>query len=141
MDPDTGFLCVTDIGNAKDPGGGADHVANWLRNANTIHFIAAWEMRHNPTFNAVKFDGVKREAGRNAFRISAAELAAAGTSGILAKPDRYGGTYCTIDWAIHFTNWLDPHFYVATIDCFRKLTDRLCGREELYQRFQRKLVI
>ena len=139
MDKDTGFICVTDIGNAKDAGGGATHVANWLRNANTIDFIEAWEMRHNPDFNYVEFDIVKRRAGRNAFRVSAAELAEASASGILAKQGRYGGTYCAIDWTIHFANWLDPHFYVETIDTFRKLTDRLNGREELYKRFSREL--
>ena len=140
MDKDTGFICVTDIGNAKDPGGGADHVGNWLRNANTIDFIEAWEMRHNPSFNSVEFDGVKRRAGRNAFRVSVSELKEAGTTGILAKQGRYGGTYCAIDWSIHFANWLDPHFYVETIDIFRKMNDRLYGREDLYQRFNRELV-
>ncbi len=140
MDKATGFICVTDIGNAKDSGGGADHVGNWLRKANTIDFIEAWEMRHNPDFNDVEFDGVKRRAGRNAFRISAAELEKLGTSGILAKQGRYGGTYCANDWTIHFANWLDPHFYVETIDIFRKLSDRLYGREALYVRFSRELV-
>jgi hypothetical protein len=140
VDKDTGFICVTDIGNAKDPGGGATHVANWLRNANTIGFIEAWELRHNPDFKYAEFDRVKKSAGRNAFRIGAAQLAEAGTSGILAKQGRYGGTYCAIDWSIHFANWLDPHFYVETIDTFRKLSDRLHGREELYERFDRELV-
>lgn len=139
VDKATGFICVTDIGNAKDPGGGGDHVGNWLRNANTIDFIEAWEKTHNPGFNSVEFDGVKSRAGRNAFRIGAAELSELGVSGIIAKRGRYGGTYCTMDWTIHFANWLDPYFYVNTIDAFRKMSVRFHGKAELYQRFSREI--
>lgn len=139
-DRETGFICVTDIGNAKDQGGGAEHVANWLRNANTIAFIEAWEQKHSSNFNSVEFDRVKQRAGLNSFRISARDLVNLGASGIVAKMGRYGGTFCTIDWTIHFANWLDPHFYVETIDAFRRMNDALYGRDRLYHRFSRELV-
>ena len=140
MDKDTEFICITDIGNVHDQGNGGFHVANWLRNSETVAFIEAWEMKHNPSFNPVEFDRVKRSAGRNRSRISVADLIGAGATGITAIVGRYGGTYCTMDWTIHFTHWLDPHVYVETIDTFRKMSTRFYGKDALYQRFTREIV-
>jgi hypothetical protein len=44
-----------------------------------------------------------------------------------------------MDWAIHFTNWLDAPFYVETIDAFRRLSDTFFGRAHLEHRFAREL--
>jgi len=96
MDKDTGFICVTDIGNAKDPGGGTVHVSNWLRNAATIDFIEAWEMRHNQSFKPAEFGRFKMRSGSNAFPISGLELVEVETSGIEVKRGRYGETYYPI---------------------------------------------
>ena len=140
VDKTTGFICLTDIGNAKDEGGGTDFVKNWLRSANTIAFIIAWEARHSVSFKRVDFDPFKQGAGTNSFRVSAGELIEAGATGIITKKGRYGGTYCTMDWTIHFANWLDPEFYVETIHAFRKLSEQFYGRDALYQRFSREIV-
>jgi hypothetical protein len=139
MDKDTGFVCITDIGNVKEEGGGQEYVRNWLRNANSIAFFIAWEKRHNPGFKPVEFDRFKNEAGLNSFRISASDLVEAGATGIFTKRGRYGGTYCNIDWTIHFANWLDAAFYVETIDAFRNLSDTFYGPQQLHQRFARGL--
>ncbi len=140
MDKDTGFVCITDIGNLKGGGsGGKEYVANWLRSANNIAFFAAWEMKHNPGFKGVEFDTFRIDAGLNSFRLSVANLVEAGATGIMAKKGKYGGTYCNIDWTIHFSNWLDPFFYVETIEAFRKLSDTFFGREQLHHRFAREL--
>lgn len=138
VDQETGFICVTDIGNLKD-NAGKTHVANWLRAANSIHFFDAWETEHNPNFKGVEFDTFKKESGKNAFRISGKQLMESGASGIFIKSGRYGGTYCHIDWTIHFSNWLDPFFYVKTIEATRKLIDATQGRNLLHERFAKEI--
>ena len=140
VDRETQFICLTDIGNAMDSGGGTDFVKNWLRTADTIDFIEEWERANNPNFKGVEFDPFKMQAGRNRFRVSAGEIIEAGATGMIVKKGRYGGTYCNIDWTIHFTHWLSPKFYVQTIKAYRELTRQAYGPEALYQRFSRELV-
>lgn len=140
VDRETQFICLTDIGNAMDNGGGTDFVKNWLRTADTIDFIEEWERANNPSFKGVEFDPFKMQAGTNRFRVSAGEIIEAGATGMIVKKGRYGGTYCNIDWTIHFTHWLSPKFYVQTIKAYRELTRQAYGPEALYQRFSRELV-
>lgn len=139
IDKETEFTCLTDIGNLKEEGGGQEFVRNWMRNANTVAFFAAWEKRHNPDFKPVEFDRFKQQAGLNSFRLSVEQLVEAGATGIFAKRGRYGGTYAHIDWAIHFSSWLDAPFYVETIDAFRQMYSIFYGREQLHYRFAREL--
>jgi len=64
------FVCITDIArqkNSSDPNG---VIANWMRNRNTIEFLGIWEQLFNPCFNPLEFEGVRKEAGLNAFTMS-----------------------------------------------------------------------
>ncbi|MFT6128723.1 MAG: hypothetical protein ACJATN_000436 [Neolewinella sp.] len=63
----------------------------------------------------------------------------AGATGIYTKRGRGGGTYAHIDWAINFSNWMSPEFYVLVIEAFRKWNDMLVGRNELHRMFTREL--
>ena len=58
------YICLTDMAESDD-------IKNWLRNKNTIEFLAVWEKLHNPNFNWVEFDPISREAGLNRFKLSA----------------------------------------------------------------------
>ena len=42
-------------------------IQNWMRNRNTVDFLAVWEELHNPDFNRVQFEAVRSEAGLNRF--------------------------------------------------------------------------
>ena len=64
------YICITDIAkqkNAVDPNG---VVANWMRNRNTIEYLGLWKILHNTNFNPLEFEGVRKEAGLNAFTLS-----------------------------------------------------------------------
>ena len=138
VDQDTGFICITDIGNLKD-GNGRDHVKNWLRLTSTIDFFIAWETEHNPDFKGVEFDPFKFRSGEASFKLSATELVDKGATGIFSRRGKYGGTYCNIDWTIHFANWFDPYFYVKTVKALRQFSDSVHGREALHHRFAREI--
>lgn len=49
---------------------GEDHIRNWMRNRNTLEFLGAWEMLHNPAFKGVEFDTFLHEAGTNRFNMT-----------------------------------------------------------------------
>ena len=38
-------------------------IQNWMRNRNTVEFLAVWEELHNLDFNRVQFEAVRSEAG------------------------------------------------------------------------------
>jgi hypothetical protein len=137
MDKDTGFVCITDI--AKLDPAGLRNIENWMRNANTVLFIEAWEMSNNPDFNSREFAGIKNNMGSNNFHVYTKDLLAHGCSGIMAKAGRYGGTYCNVEWAIHFANWINPVFYVATIKAYRHSVEMFYGESHLLKRFAREM--
>lgn len=137
IDEDTGYLCITDMAAVKgDP---TDNIKNWMRLGGSIEFFKAWEYHNNPDFKAVGYDRFKQDSTESTFSLSASRLIGIGAIGIFVQKGRYGGTFCHIDWATHFANWLDPHFYVLTLKAARELSDRIYGREKSYLRFSREL--
>ena len=51
------YISLTDI-DQKFEGNGR-HIENWLRNQNTIEYLATWELLHNPNFNSMQLHGIK----------------------------------------------------------------------------------
>ena len=91
------FVCITDV------------IANWMRNRNTIEFLGIWEQLFNPCFNPLEFEGVRKEAGLNAFTMSPSRwIESTNAKGLVAMAGRYGGTYARTDIAFEFaTTTLD----------------------------------
>lgn len=86
------YACLTDI--AKSMGLDGSQVETWLRNKNTLEFLAVWETINNPDFNSHEFVGIRNEAGTNRFNLSTKEwITKTQAVGIFAKAGRYGGTY------------------------------------------------
>ena len=94
------YVCMTDIAkmkNAIDPNG---VIANWMRNRNTIEFLGIWETLYNPNFNPLEFEGIRKEAGLNAFTMSPTRwVELTNAIGIVSQAGRYGGTYAQSDIA------------------------------------------
>lgn len=62
---DNDYISLTDV-DAKFEGGGR-HIENWLRNQNTIEYLATWELLHNPNFNSMQLHGIRENIGINRF--------------------------------------------------------------------------
>jgi hypothetical protein len=137
-DSKTDYICITDLAKLKSDVPD-DLIRNWLRNADTVDFIMEWEQLYNKDFKPVEFDGLTTKAGRNAFTLSAQKLTDIGCTGIYSKRGRYGGTYAAIQWAIHFANWMDPAFYLATLDSYLDLQRTIHGEDATRLRFSREL--
>ena len=116
------YISLTDM--VRNFEGGSALIENWLRNKDTVLFLAVWEQLHNPTFNSLEFEGIKNEAGRNSFFLSARKwIELTGAQGLIASTGRYGGTYAHRDIAFEFGSWLSPEFKLYLIKEFDRLKD------------------
>jgi len=119
---DQDYICLTDMVSGFEGKGAL--IENWLKNKDTILFLGIWEQINNPDFNSLEFEGIKNEAGRNSFYLSAKKWATATQAiGLIAKAGRYGGTYAHKDIAFEFGSWLSPEFKLYLIKEFQRLKD------------------
>ena len=103
-------------------------------------FLGVWEQINNPGFNSLEFEGIRNEAGRNSFYLSAKKwIVATGAIGLHAKAGRYGGTYAHRDIAFEFGSWLSPEFKLYLIKEFQRLKDEEARATSLEWSFQRTL--
>jgi hypothetical protein len=117
---DGNYISLTDIDQKFD--GGGRHIENWMRNQNTIEYLATWEMLHNATFNSMQLQGVKEQIGLNRFLLSVKKwVEMTNAIGLKASAGRYGGTYAHMDIAFHFCLWLSPTFQLYVAKEFQKL--------------------
>jgi len=116
------FISLTDM--VKNFDGGGALIENWLRNKDTILFLGIWEQINNPDFNSMEFEGIKNEAGRNSFYLSAKKwIETTNAKGLIASAGRYGGTFAHKDIAFEFGSWLSPEFKLYLIKEFQRLKD------------------
>ena len=52
---------MTDIAKYRNEDDPRFVIQNWMRNRNTIEFLGVWEELHNPSFNRVQFEAVRKE--------------------------------------------------------------------------------
>ena len=116
------FISLSDIANGFE--GGTGLIEKWIRNKNTIEFLAVWETLNNPNFNSPEFGGIRSEAGTNRFMMSAKQwIQRTQAIGVMASAGRYGGTYAHKDIAIEFCSWISPEFKLLLIREFQRLKD------------------
>jgi len=99
-------------------------IEQWLKNKDTVLFLGVWEQLNNPDFNSLEFEGIKNEAGRNSFFLSAKKwMDLTQGCGLIASAGRYGGTYAHQDIAFEFGSWLSPEFKLYLIKEFQRLKE------------------
>ena len=115
-------------------------IEQWLKNKDTVLFLGVWEQINNPGFNSLEFEGIRNEAGRNSFFLSARKwIERTGAKGLIASAGRYGGTYAHKDIAFEFGSWLSPEFKLYLIKEFQRLKDEENNRLRLDWNLQRTL--
>lgn len=119
---DNDYISLTDM--VKNFDGGSALIENWLKNKDTILFLGVWEQIYNSNFNSPEFEGIKNEAGRNSFYLSAKKwIENTNAIGLVASAGRYGGTYAHKDIAFEFGSWLSPEFKLYLIKEFQRLKE------------------
>jgi hypothetical protein len=132
------YISLTDMVRNFDGAGAL--IEQWLKNKDTVLFLGVWERINNPGFNSLEFEGIKNEAGRNSFFLSAKKwIDVTGAKGLIASAGRYGGTYAHKDIAFEFGSWLSPEFKLYLIKEFQRLKDDENDRLKLDWNLQRTL--
>lgn len=135
---DEDYISLTDM--VQNFEGGATLIDSWLRNKNTLEFIAVWERINNPSFNSVEFDRIRLEAGTNRFRLSVKTwMEKVNGMGVIAKAGRYGGTFAHKDIAFEFGSWLSPEFKLYLIKEFQRLKEQEIQSGQLEWNIRRSL--
>ena len=136
--PEGDYLSLTDMVRPFDGAGAL--IEQWLKNKDTVLFLGVWERLNNPVFNSLEFEGIKNEAGRNSFYLSAKKwVDLTNARGLIASAGRYGGTYAHKDIAFEFCSWLSPEFKLYLIKEFQRLKDSENDRLRLEWNLQRTL--
>ena len=116
------YISLTDIAKYRNDNDPRFVIQNWMRNRNTVEFLAVWEELHNPDFNRVQFEAVKNEAGLNRFVMTPTKwITQMNAIGIVSKAGRYGGTYAHSDIAMSFATWISPEFQLYIMKDYRRL--------------------
>jgi hypothetical protein len=114
------YISLTDM--VGDRSRASDIIRNWLRTAQTLDFLSAWEQMFNPDFKTVNFDGFRIQAGSPNFTMSVKEwIAETDAIGVVAKAGRYGGTYAHPDIAFEFGGRISPTFKILIIREYQSL--------------------
>ena len=117
------YISLTDIAKYRNDNDPRFVIQNWMRNRNTVEFLAVWEELHNPDFNRVQFGAVRSEAGLNRFVMTPTKwIEQTNAIGIVSKAGRYGGgTYAHSDIAMAFATWISPEFQLYIMKDYRRL--------------------
>ena len=118
---DDDFISLSDIARYKSDDPSAV-IGNWLRNRNTLEYLGIWESLYNPDFNSLEFEGIRGQAGLNAFTISPSQwITRTNAIGIIAKSGRYGGAYAHRDIAFKCAAWISVEFELYFIKEFQRM--------------------
>ena len=132
------YISLTDM--VKHFEGRSALIEQWLKNKDTVLFLGVWEQINNPDFNSLEFEGIKNEAGRNSFFLSAKKwIELTGARGLISSAGRYGGTYAHKDIAFEFGSWLSPEFKLYLIKEFQRLKEDESRRLSLEWNLNRTL--
>lgn len=117
------YISLSDIASGFE--GGSALIEKWVRNKNTIEFLAVWEQINNSNFNSPEFEVIRSDAGTNRFIMSIKQwVQKTNAIGIAASTGRYGGTYAHKDIATEFCSWLSPLFKLYLLKEFQRLKEK-----------------
>ena len=99
------FVSLTDIAKFKTEENPGYAIQNWMRNRNTVRFLALWERFHNPDFNYTEFEAIEKEA--DVLNVAMFDMTAQERR--VANPDKKGNIrdYATISELICLANMED----------------------------------
>jgi len=117
------YFCLTDLAKTSNTKKPDAVIANWIRNADTIELLMAWETTFiNEKFQVEEAQHLRNKSGANSFSLSIKEwVEKTDAVGIYAKAGRYGGSYAHEEIALAFCNWLNPTFHLYFIKEYKRL--------------------
>lgn len=134
------YISLTDIAKLSD-NEPRFVIRNWLSTQNSIAYLGAWELLHNPNFNSAGFRTVKDEFFEKPFSLTPTRwIEATNSIGIRSTSGKHGGgTYAHKDIALNFCYWLSPVFQIYLIKEFQRLKQEESDRLKLDWNLKRTL--
>jgi len=119
------YINLTDIAKRTSEEKPAYTIQNWIRNNNTIRYLAEWERVHNQNLKVVHLHDLLEMFTNNRSAVSPQRwIDELGAIGLVQKKGRGGGTYAHADIALNFCYWLSPEFQIYFIKEFQRLKER-----------------
>ena len=118
---DADYISLTDLAKFKteEPDKVIEH---WMRNRNTIDYIAVWETLYNPNFDVAVLNALRFDSSTNTFMLSPKRwVEETNAIGIFSKIGRNGGTFAHKDIAFKFASWLSVEFELYVIKEFQRM--------------------
>lgn len=132
------FISLTDIAKFSD-----DEprfiIRNWLSTQNTISYLGAWEMLHNPEFYRAGFRTVKDNFFEKPFSLTPSKWIEMTCAIGIRSPSAKQGTFAHKDIALNFCYWLSPTFQIYLIKEFQRLKEDESDRLKLDWNLKRTL--
>ena len=134
------YISLTDIAKRREGEYPGYVIQNWMRNRSTVSFIGLWELLHNPEFNCLEFEAIKKESGDNGFVMTPKRwIEVTGAVGIVSKQGRYAATYAHRDIAFEFASWISPEFKLYIIEDYQRLKNDENSRLSLNWNLNREI--
>ena len=120
------YLNLVQLASAwtQDEEKAASAVGNWIRNRNTMDYLAVWERMYGAgeQFQEQAYVDHIVESTKNSFSMSPLKwVETTHAIGIEVKRGRGGGVYAHEDIALEFCSWLDPVFKLYVYKEFQRL--------------------
>jgi len=129
---DNDYVSLTDIAKQSAEMRPAITIQGWLRNANTILFLDAWEKVHNANYKVSQMTDFLLQASSNRKSITPKKwVNTTNAIGFQVKAGRNGGVFSHKDIAINFCYWLSPPFQVYFIKEFQRLKEEEADNKKL----------
>ena len=134
------YICLTDI--VRSYNSGSHLIDNWVRNKETLDFLAVWEKYNNPNFKPIEFEDFKIKPGNNNFTMSIKKwVSQTNATGIYAKAGKYGsGTYAHHKIALDFCLSLSAEFKYLVYSEYIAFKEREAQDNNSEWSLKRKLV-
>ena len=121
------FICITDLARYKNNKRPDAVISSWINAKPNFELIYYWELKHNNDFKHTPQGGFKgyekyladcfiKDTGSPAKWI---EYTA--SKAFIVQRGRYGGTYAHSTIALQFANYINPNFYIHTLEEYQIL--------------------
>ena len=119
LHPSDDYISLTEIARKFDADNPSYLIQSWLRNRNTVQFLAEWERKNNPDFNEAAFQKLVVETKTPQFTLTSKKwIDLTNAIGVTSKQGKGGGTMAHPFIACDFEMWNDAQFRYEALRFF-----------------------
>ncbi len=109
-----GYISLMELANGCSDNQAGYTIHSWLRDENTVNFLAVWEKKHNEKF-------VDLILGKRKTLTPKIWIDRTKAIGIVSRQGRGGGTYAHKEIAMHFMCWVSAEMMLKIIEKYMEV--------------------